>query len=35
MPSLQQKVLDQLPTRPKLVVLDTMNFLDGPLLGRS
>ena len=26
MPSIQQKVLDQLPTRPKLVVLDTMNF---------
>ena len=26
MPSIQQKVLDQLPSRPKLVVLDTMNF---------
>ncbi len=26
MPSIQQKVLDQLPKRPKLVVLDTMNF---------
>ena len=26
MPSIQQKVLDQLPNRPKLVVLDTMNF---------
>lgn len=26
MPSIQQKVLDQLPTRPKLIVLDTMNF---------
>ena len=26
MPSIQQKVLNQLPRRPKLVVLDTMNF---------
>lgn len=26
MPSVQQKVIDQLPKRPKLVVLDTMNF---------
>lgn len=26
MPSLQLKVLDQLTTRPKLIVLDTMNF---------
>lgn len=26
MPSIQQQVLDQLPQRPKLVVLDTMNF---------
>jgi sugar/nucleoside kinase (ribokinase family) len=26
MPSVQQKVLDQLPNRPKLVVLDTMNY---------
>ena len=26
MPSIQQKVLDQLPQRPKLVVLDTMNY---------
>ena len=26
MPSVQQRVLDQLPNRPKLVVLDTMNF---------
>lgn len=26
MPSIQQKVLDQLPERPKLIVLDTMNF---------
>ena len=26
MPSIQQRVLDQLPQRPKLVVLDTMNF---------
>lgn len=26
MPSIQQKVLDQLPNRPKLIVLDTMNF---------
>lgn len=26
MPSVQQRVLDQLPQRPKLVVLDTMNF---------
>jgi sugar/nucleoside kinase (ribokinase family) len=26
LPSVQQKVLDQLPNRPKLVVLDTMNF---------
>ena len=26
MPSIQQQVLDQLPKRPKLVVLDTMNF---------
>jgi len=26
MPSVQQRVLDQLPSRPKLVVLDTMNF---------
>lgn len=26
MPSVQQRVLDQLPKRPKLVVLDTMNF---------
>lgn len=26
MPSLQIKVLDQLPKRPKLVVMDTMNF---------
>ncbi len=26
MPSVQQRVLDQLPVRPKLVVLDTMNF---------
>ncbi|GGH68752.1 PfkB family carbohydrate kinase [Phaeocystidibacter marisrubri] len=26
MPSIQQRVLDQLPNRPKLIVLDTMNF---------
>ncbi len=26
MPSVQQKVLSQLPKRPKLIVLDTMNF---------
>ena len=26
LPNVQQKVIDQLPTRPKLVVLDTMNF---------
>lgn len=26
LPSVQQKVLDQLPNRPKLIVLDTMNF---------
>jgi len=26
LPSIQQQVLDQLPNRPKLVVLDTMNF---------
>lgn len=26
LPSVQQQVLDQLPNRPKLVVLDTMNF---------
>jgi sugar/nucleoside kinase (ribokinase family) len=26
MPSIQQRVLDQLPKRPKLIVLDTMNF---------
>lgn len=26
MPSIQQRVLDQLPQRPKLIVLDTMNF---------
>lgn len=26
MPSIQQRVLDQLPSRPKLIVLDTMNF---------
>jgi sugar/nucleoside kinase (ribokinase family) len=26
MPSLQLKVLDQMTTRPKLIVLDTMNF---------
>ncbi|MES2761502.1 MAG: PfkB family carbohydrate kinase [Bacteroidota bacterium] len=26
MPAVQQKVLSQLPTRPKLIVLDTMNF---------
>ena len=26
MPVVQQKVLDQLPKRPKLIVLDTMNF---------
>jgi sugar/nucleoside kinase (ribokinase family) len=26
MPSIQQQVLNQLPTRPKLIVLDTMNF---------
>ncbi|MCT4625159.1 MAG: PfkB family carbohydrate kinase [Schleiferiaceae bacterium] len=26
LPAVQQKVLDQLPSRPKLVVLDTMNF---------
>lgn len=26
MPSVQQKVLNQLPNRPKLIVLDTMNF---------
>ena len=26
MPSIQQKVLDQLQERPKLIVLDTMNF---------
>ena len=26
MPSIQQKVLDQLKKRPKLIVLDTMNF---------
>jgi len=26
MPSIQQKVLNQLPNRPKLIVLDTMNF---------
>jgi sugar/nucleoside kinase (ribokinase family) len=26
MPSIQQKVLDQLEERPKLIVLDTMNF---------
>ena len=26
MPSIQQKVLDQLQARPKLIVLDTMNF---------
>lgn len=26
LPAVQQKVLDQLPKRPKLVVLDTMNF---------
>ncbi|MBC8266208.1 MAG: sugar kinase [Flavobacteriales bacterium] len=26
MPSIQKKVLDQMKTRPKLVVLDTMNF---------
>lgn len=26
MPSIQQHVLDQLPSRPKLIVLDTMNF---------
>lgn len=26
MPSVQQKVMEQLPRRPKLVVLDTMNF---------
>ena len=26
MPSIQQKVLDQLKERPKLIVLDTMNF---------
>jgi len=26
MPSVQQKVMEQLPKRPKLVVLDTMNF---------
>jgi sugar/nucleoside kinase (ribokinase family) len=26
MPAVQQKVIDQLPKRPKLVVLDTMNF---------
>ncbi len=26
MPSIQQQVLDQLPNRPKLIVLDTMNF---------
>src|ERR1051325_3941429 len=26
MPSVQQKVLQQLPKRPKLIVLDTMNF---------
>ena len=26
MPSIQQKVLDQLTKRPKLIVLDTMNF---------
>lgn len=26
MPSIQQRVLNQLPSRPKLIVLDTMNF---------
>ena len=26
MPSVQQKVMEQLPKRPKLIVLDTMNF---------
>lgn len=26
MPSVQQKVIEQLPKRPKLIVLDTMNF---------
>ncbi len=26
MPSVQQRVLDQMPNRPKLIVLDTMNF---------
>ena len=26
MPSIQQKVLDQLQERPKLIVLDNMNF---------
>jgi len=26
MPSVQQQVMDQLPKRPKLIVLDTMNF---------
>ena len=26
MPSIQQRVLDQLKERPKLIVLDTMNF---------
>lgn len=33
MPSVQQKVLDQLPRRPKLVVLDTMNFWMDHFLG--
>jgi hypothetical protein len=28
-PLVQSSVLDQMETQPKLVVLDTMNFLDG------
>jgi hypothetical protein len=26
MPSLQKKIIEQLPTRPKLIIMDTMNF---------
>jgi hypothetical protein len=33
-PLVQSSVLDQMETQPKLVVLDTMNFLDGLCFAR-